>query len=310
MIKRSLRKSIKPLIGSMFMAIVLWFMVTTSKEYTEHVEVPLEIARLARGKTLLEKVPDKVNLELKGSGQSLIALSFYKTKFRLELPNIKESQQILLSEYINFLDIPSKLGLSVTKIIDPTRLNLVIDDMKITRKPVIFGGEIIPEPGYIALDTLFNQDSVTISGPKSIIDSLVYIPTENVKFEKHKYSFERSISLIQTHADILSINPREITIGFEIQRLVERVVYKIPITLKNIPSNFLVEAIPPMVSLRVKGGEKLVEVLKPEEIVAEFDFSTHYKPTKQDYAVSIKTPDDISWLECSPKTFNLHVKRK
>ena len=63
-------------------------------------------------------------------------------------------------------------------------------------------------------------------------------------------------------------------------------------------------------SLRIKGGEKNVEKITNEDVLAEIDFRTQYKPELPDYPVSIKTPPEISWLESSPKTFKLTVKRK
>ena len=87
-------------------------------------------------------------------------------------------------------------------------------------------------------------------------------------------------------------------------------VYDIPVKIRNVPKNLLVESIPDSLSLRVKGGEKNVEKLNSEEILAEIDFELQYKPEQSDYPVRIKTPPEISWLESSPKTFKLTVKRK
>ena len=60
-----------------------------------------------------------------------------------------------------------------------------------------------------------------------------------------------------------------------------------------------------------KGGRrKNVEKITNDDILAEIDYKTHYKPEQLEYPVSIKTPPEISWLECIPKTFKLTVKRK
>jgi len=308
--KRTVRKKIKPLIGSIIIAVVLWSMVTTSKDYTTLIEVPVEISRVARGKTLLNEVPEKAIIEVSGSGQSIIALSFYNVKFKLELPDINKNQQIDLLDYLHFLDMPSKFGLEVTKIIEPTKIDLKIDELKIEPKPVKFNGQVNPEPGYIVLDTTYSQDSVMISGPKKIVDNIQFISTQFESFDKPKISFNTLLNLESPHSRLINLNPTEIDVRIEIQRIVERVVYEIPIQIKNIPGKLSVQAIPPKLSLRVKGGEKIVELLKVEEIIAEIDFAIQYNPENKDYAVSLKTPENISWIECSPKTFNLTVKRK
>lgn len=308
--QRWLRKSIKPIIGSFLISILLWFMVTTSKDYTTQIFVPLEISRLARGKTLSKPIPDRAKIEIQGPGQSIIALYFYKAKFSLELPDINKDYKLHLADYINYLDIPSKLGLEVISILEPSVLDLKVDDFANSEKSVRFAGQLSVEPGYVVLDTMYSQDSVKISGPKSLIDKIPYISTQTVDLKNKKYSFKTMINLASPQPDLVYINPGEIEVNFDIQRIIERVVYDVPINIENIPGKYIVEATPPSLSLRVKGGEKLVEKLKVEEIIAEIDFATQYDPERTDYAVSIKTPENISWLESSPKTFKLKIRRK
>lgn len=308
--KRRLRKSIKPIIGSIFISITLWFMVTTSKEYTTKINIPLEISRLAKGKTLLEPVPPEVTLEVKGSGQSLIAVYLYDSNFRLELPQLSKNTTISLSDYLVYLDLPSRLGLEVVEILEPKTLNLKVDDFILTKKPIQFSGTINTEPGYLVLDTTYSIDSVSISGPKSILRKIEYINTEQIHLDKQKYPINKELHLISTSPELINIIPNKISVHFEIQRIIERVVYEIPVQIKNIPKNLKVESIPPFLSLRVKGGEKLIEKLTSEEILAEIDYRTQYKPEQSEFPVRIVTPPGISWLESSPKTFKLTVKRK
>ena len=308
--KRQLRKSIKPIIGSVFLSIMLWFMVTTSKEYTTKIKVPLEVSRLAKGKTLLDLIPSEITLEIRGSGQSLIALYLYESSFKLELPQTTKDTKIILADQLVFLDLPSRLGLEVVEILEPKTLDLKVDDFIVTDKPVQFSGKINTEPGYIVLDTTYSRDSVRITGPKSLIDKINHISTKPSIFENQKYAFNKIMKLESPIPHLIKLFPQEINVQFEIQRLVERVVYDIPVTIKNVPNGLQVEPTPIALSLRVKGGEKIVEKLIPNEILAEIDFALQYNPEQSDYPVRIKTPSEISWLESSPKTFKLTVKRK
>ncbi len=308
--KRRLRKIIKPLTGSILISLMLWFMVTTSKEFTTVINVPLKISRLARGKTLSKSIPNNVSIEINGSGQSIIALYFYDAQFRLNLPNINKSQKLNLEEYLDFLDIPTRLGLNIVKIIEPTTLDLQVDNQKIILKPVRFSGKLIPEPGYVLLDTIFNQDSIRVIGPETLINNIAYISTQPVIYNNKKYPFQDFLTMQPPDSDLFIISPAEINIQFDIQRIVERVVYEVPIKIKNVPKKLVVESIPSSLSLRVKGGEKLVEKLNVDEIIAEIDYTSQYKPEQVEFPVSIKTPTNISWLESSPKTFKLIVRRK
>jgi hypothetical protein len=92
--------------------------------------------------------------------------------------------------------------------------------------------------------------------------------------------------------------------------LVDRILYKIPIIIRNVRGNLDVTAIPPELALKVKGGEKIVADLQASDIKAEIDYKNQYRKDREEYAASISTPENISWIECIPKTFSLQVKRK
>jgi len=308
--KRNIRKSIKPIIGSLLISITLWFMVTTSKEYTTQITIPLEVSRLAKGKTLLEPVASEVTLEIRGTGQSIIAFYLYESGFKLELPDISKNTTINLADHLVFLDLPSRLNFELIEILEPKSLELKIDDFIETQKPVQFSGLVGTEPGYIVLDTTFSSDSVNITGPKSILDTIKYIYTENGKYKNQKYPFNNQLKLNSPRPELVNLNPSSIDVQFEIQKIIERWIYEIPVKIKKVPPHLIVESTPPVFSLKIKGGEQNVEKITNEDIQAEIDFSTQYNPEQPDYPVSIKTPLEISWLESSPKTFKLTVKRK
>ena len=304
----NIRKNIKPILGSIFIAIILWFMVATEKEYSHYITVPIEIKRLAKDKTLLQKVPESAIIELQGKGKSFIISWFYDLKFALELPNIKNSRKIELIEYINYINLPA--GLQVLKVIEPAAIDLKIDELIVEKKPIFLSGSVNTEDGYILLNYNFDTDSVELAGPRTIINNISYINTESLEIKNKKSNFNQQVNIISPDPDLVHINPKSVNIDFDIQRLVERTIYEIPITVLRVPSHLNVETIPSNLSLRIKGGEKIVANVLPEEIKVEIDFAKNYNRNKEDYAAYIVTPNNISWIESIPKTFKLKVKRK
>ena len=215
--KRKIRKSIKPIIGSLFISVTLWFMVTTSKDYTTQIKIPLEVSRLAKGKTLLEPIASEVTMEIRGSGQSIIAFYLYESSFKLKLPDVDRDTKLTLSNHLVFLDLPSRLNLEVVEILEPKIVNLKVDDFVVSQKPVQFYGLVDTEPGYIVLDTIYSSDSVRISGPKSIVDTIKFISTEKSEYKNQKYTFNNRLKLKSPVSELININPNEIDVQFEIQ---------------------------------------------------------------------------------------------
>lgn len=305
-----IKNNIRPLASSIILSLILWFVVTTSKEYTHYITVPLEIKRLPPNKTLLNYVPEFAKIEIKGIGQSLLALNFYDVSFSLELPQTSQSGQVKLKEYINFLDLPPHLGLEVVEIIEPVYINLELDDLVEIKKPVKLYGDIKTEAGYTLNTINFDLDSVLVSGPQRRVDTLRFIQTEKLAGKPYKQSFVKNIGLASPAPGLIRLAPPDVNVEIDIQRLAEMMVYDVPIQIINVPSYLQANAVPSVLMLRIKGGEKILRELQPGQIVAEIDFNNSFKPEREEYAARIITPEKITWLESIPKTFKLKVRRK
>lgn len=305
-----LKVNIKPIIGSLIVALILWIMVATEKIYSYQIKVPIEIVRLAPGKTLLDPVPKYSVIEVQGKGRSLIAIWFYDVRFRLEFPALKQSQKIKLINYLSFLDLPATFALSVQGIIEPESFDLRIDNHKKKIVPIRLSGEVEVDDGYVFVDHAFDQDSVTITGPDLKMQKIEHILTGDLQQHSTTSSFSHLINLPNPDPGIIEIIPQTIQVDVDIQRLAERIVYKVPILIGRVPPYLEVTAIPSELALKVKGGEKIVAALEASDIRAEIDYRNQYRPDREEYAVSISTPENISWIESIPKTFSLQVKRK
>lgn len=303
-------KKIRPLIGSVLVAIILWLIVAMQKEYTYQVNVPINLVRIAEGKVLAKTIPESALIEFKGKGGSIIGMLFYNVKLNLEIPQIDKTSTIELKDYLNFLDLPVTFGLETGEIIEPKTIELVIDEFAVARKPILLSGSVGTKNGYTLLGYHFSPDTAEIAGPKSIVMQQDYLFTELLGFVNKKANFKTQITLKNPQPGITLVNPSNIEATFNIQRLIERVVYDIPIKVINVPANFKVEAVPDKMSLKIKGGEDLVAEIDREDFKAEIDFLKSYHVEKEAYGASITAPKNISWIESIPRSFKLKVRRR
>jgi YbbR domain-containing protein len=304
------KTNIKPLIGSIILAIILWLIVAMQKEYVHQVDVPINLVRIAEGKTLAKPIPKAASFEFIGKGRSLIAMMFYNVQLNLELPELNHSQTIELNQYLHFLDLPVTFGLEISELIEPRTIDFVIDDLEVVKKPVLLSGSVGTENGYVLLGYTLNPDTVQITGPRSVLIKQDYVFTEVVEIAGQKRNFSERIALKNPVEEITKIEPDRVEATFNIQRLIERVVYDIPINVIHVPSQLIVEAVPGKMSLKIKGGENLVADVAAEDIIAEIDFAKNYQVEKESYGASIVTPENISWIESIPKSFKLKVRRR
>ena len=303
-------KNIRPLLGSVIAAIVLWLIVATEKQYLYQIEVPINLVRIAEGKILSDKIPDKAEIEFKGRGRSLIAMLFYNVAFNIELPELKESKTIELKDLMTFLDLPSTFGVEAGDIIEPHAIDFQIDDLVVMQKPVTIAGDLSMEDGYVLMQRTLEPDTAVITGPRQKIEKIQSILTEPVSQSGIRLSFKERVGLQNPLPGITTIEPAMTEASFDVQRLIERVVYDIPIRVVNTPSHLQVEAVPNRLSLKISGGETLVAGITSADIIAEIDFVKHYRVNVEYYAASIVTPPDIRWIESIPKSFKLKVRRR
>ena len=85
------RENYRILLAAFALAVLLWVVVTTDKEYTMRLEVPFSISRVANNYILSERPPSKVIMNVTGNGRALFSLYFIKTSIDLELPEINRT---------------------------------------------------------------------------------------------------------------------------------------------------------------------------------------------------------------------------
>lgn len=300
----------KAILASFSLAFILWFVVTTNKEYTTKIYVPFSIQRIAKGKIPATKIPERVLLEVRGKGRSLFSLNFLEKNFVLELPDVERTTVIQLDEYLNYISLPSELGIEIIDIVEPKSIELVVDHLLETRKPVRVRSAIKPAPGYILMDVISETDSITVSGPASLINPVDFIETDSILARDVKYPFHIDVNLVSPAAELVRIAPKRVSVSFVLEQLVERNIYNIPIRIVRLPANLTAKPEPESIMLRVKGGESLISELKPEDISVIFDYSKDYQPEISEYVMQIETPLGISWIDASPQKFRLKLTKK
>ena len=296
--------------ASFLLALILWFAIATDKEYTYIIDVPLEIETLGENLVLKELPPKTVKLKVKGNGRSLIGLNFINQKIGIEFPEITHDQIINLEDYKDKFQFPQDLGIEVVDVISPQKLQLDVDQYAERYRPVKVISHIKAVPGYLLVNYVPEVDSVLLKGPKSLLDATKYIETENITKNDVRFPFDVVSQLDNKHPDVVILDPATLKITFNIEPLVERTIYNIPIRIINTPDDLIAEATPETISLRVKGGESRISSLKKEEVDVVFNYESSFKSGTTNYPMQIKTPDDITWVQASPQTFSLKLVRK
>jgi hypothetical protein len=305
-----IKKNYRSLTGSFLFASVLWLAIKSDHEYTHTIEVPIEISTLSENLVLKNKPPSVLKIQIKGSARSLFVLKFQDEKMALAFPEINNDQVINLLEYKNRLQFPADINVEIVDIISPKFLNIEVDTYLERMIPVKVVEEIKTAAGYLLVDFMLQTDSVLVKGPQSFVAAMPYVETAVVIADGVNLPFERSVKLINSKPDVLAVSPDELNVKFNIEQLVERTIYNVPIQIIGVPADISAEATPTTISVRVKGGESTISAVTKEDIEVIFNYQKSFESGKSNYPMQIKTPNNVSWVETSPQSFNIKLIRK
>jgi len=303
-------KNYKPISVSVLLAMVLWFVVKTNQEYTINIETELQLMSLAPEMVLLEPIPQKVLLKIQAKGRSLVAIHFYHNTLNLELPDFNKSALIKLEDFKSQFNFPAELNIKVLEILHPKKLEIKIDKFLSKQIPIKIVSKIKPLPGYILVNKKSQIDSVWVSGPQSIIQNTEFILSDSIARQEVKYPFDVIVKLIEPKKKVTEISPKEVRVHFNVERLVERSFYNIPIQIVGVPDNLEASATPKNISIRVKGGENRIANMKSVEIASIFNYAAYHKQGEIKYQTQIQLPENVELVEASPAKFRLNLKRK
>ncbi len=304
------RSDYRALLGSFLLALLLWAAVTTDKTYSIRVSLPFKITRLAEGYVLSAPPPKTINLKLRGKGRALLGLYFYKPIIKIELPGVNHSQTIDLRDYQNQFYVGQELGITIEDILEPKTIELKVDRYKEALKPILIKHSIKPLPGFSLTEIKPEIDSVKVMGPAHLVDQIKSIESQPISVSQVRYPFSERVSLISPFPQIVKISPVQVNVRFVIEQIVERQLYNIPIQIIGVPENLEPIAIPPVVSVRIKGSERRVKNILPEQITAIFDYEKDYRIGRNHYVPRIELPEGVSVVQVSPRSFRLMLKKK
>lgn len=238
---------------------VFWFIRALGNHYESVVEYPVRYTNFPEGKQLAADVPDKLTLTINATGftilksklnLNLIPVRFDVASFLLNNTGddmffvVTQSVRNILSSELNdvtILDIyPDTLYFRLTDInIRKVKVNPVLDnDERFFSPQHMQNGEILVDP-----------DSVVVSGPAYLLDSLTVVNTEPVMLSGLTDTTEVTADLIDKEG--LAYSQSRVRLVIPVDRFTE-VNASLPVTGINVPEGSELIPIPGQVRISYK----------------------------------------------------------
>ena len=294
----------------------IWFLNALSENYTSVLEYPLVYTDFPEDKVFVGELPGHLDLQINAHGYALIRyrmfrkpvpISFDVSDYNLS-PGQDSSSTHILTRYLKdhiSRQLPTELQLLEIK---PDTLYFQFAD-KVTRMLKIradFNYTIVNQ-FTIKDGIMLTPDSVEVTGPDLILDTLAFISTESQELGELTRNYSDKVRLSQKPD--LTYNFTRVECFIELERFTELQV-AVPIEVLNLPDSILLQTFPSSININCKIGLSKYDRIENYPFRAVVDYEK-IEERVQTLSVSIQNlPEYLLAYEYYPKTVEFLKSRR
>lgn len=285
-----------------------WFLNALRDDYVTDFSYPVRFVNVPKNEIIVDGMSQRVDLKLKASGftilrqrlsSSLVPLVYDISQMRRLVRNDKELAYVLSRSQLGSVRDQLLVGMELVDI-NPDTLFLTMDQLLDRKVPVVLNGEIGFEKQFILADSVrFEPDSVTISGPASVVDTIAAVYSKYLVTEKLKDTYTKKIPLQKYSAVALSHS--EATITILVEPFSEK-SFSVPILVTGLPDSLRLKTFPSSVEVTFRAGMSQFETISPDNFRASVngaDVLKSERPTRLRVRFD-QVPDNIQSYDYSP----------
>lgn len=196
-------------------------------------------------------------------------------------------------------------------VVEPVEITLRLEHQLIKKVPVTASFKGYPEAGYEFSGYTVNPEVVEVSGPRSAIERINDMVSEQVELTARNASFEGDISLVNRNSLITVSGNGKIKYSVTInQTTLVKNYDAIPFYFENLDSGFLVETDMASGSLQIKGTQRELEGWHLPDNALTILCENVKAPGVYTLEVHPIIPAPFEVLDATPGQIQLTVKRK
>ena len=315
--KLQFRKKILLFSVFLLISVFIWLLNALGRNYTAQIEYPLVYTDLPLDRVFVGDPPENLDLRINALGYALlrykilkkpVPISFKVSSYTMNRPGRDSTRAFIVTRYLKDQiagQLPSELQLleikpdtlhfqfarRLEKMV-PVRADLgfMLDNQFTTRE----GIQLVP-------------DSISISGPDAILDTLSYVYTERVDLGLLNRNYSDKVRLKKISG--LEFSDSRVNCAIELEKYTE-VQRSIPIEVVGLPDTLVMQTFPSKVKFTCNVGLSKYERANNNVFRAVVDF-TSLEEQSNELQVSIQNmPSYLLSYDYFPKTVEFLISRK
>lgn len=255
-------------IVSVFIAVLLWFVVAGEQPAERGLRVPIELQNLPATIEVVDLPVETVDVRVRGPSGTLSRLVAGDMVAVLDLQAARPGQRLF---HLTPDHIRTPFGVEVAQVNPPT-VALRFETAATRAVPVAPAviGEVAK--GFVIRDITAVPPTVEVIGPQSAIQRLSEALTEPVSVEGAKTSVREAVTVGAASPNVrLKTAQRAIVTVDVVPAPTEHTLDRVPVRVRNVASGLMSRAIPTMVTVRVRGSREAVDRLRGDAVTVFVD---------------------------------------
>jgi YbbR domain-containing protein len=192
--------------------------------------------------------------------------------------------------------------------INPEQIKINIEPTKSKKVEIIPVISLVYKPGYGLVSPIeIKPDSVTVTGPKSLIEQINIINTEGkilTNLEDKTSVVLKTVTPKFTVSDVT-----ECTVNFDVQKIVDKTFDDLVVETRSIPSRYELIVSPTKISIILRGGINMLSKINNEDIRTYVKFEQAMNDTTGSIEPIVEIPEFTSLIDIKPERLDYIIKK-
>ncbi|MFN8142818.1 MAG: hypothetical protein U0073_00215 [Bacteroidia bacterium] len=240
-----------------FIASIFWLLISLSHEYPTELTFPVSYQNLPGKKVVVNDLPEHITILVKTSGFKILSYDFQKQKKAIEIDVAGKLQGYpeYLSDALSIAtasftpDFTRQLGNEVNILgYTPDSIVFNFSDRIQRRLPVKLNADISYEKQYDSSSGIsVAPDSITVSGPPSVLQNMKYVETERLRLTDVKAPVYKTIGLAGNK--LLTFETESVVVKVPVEKFTEGRT-EVSVHPMNVETGYSLKTFPDKITVR------------------------------------------------------------
>jgi len=302
----------------LLLSTLFWLLNALSENYNATVTYPVHYTSLPKQKVLMADVPNRLRLNVNARGYTLLKykltahrdpIIFNVNAFELKKieGNDKTTYYILTRSAVDRIGKQLSAEIKIYDIM-PDTLFFKFADRVVKKLPVKADLNIELQKQYMIKGNIYtNPDSITVTGPHIILDTIEYVKTKHQELTNVAFNTQRNLPL--KNIDKVTFSKKRVTVNIPVEKFTEESII-VPLQKLNVPEDLELKVFPSAVKVSYNVGLSDYSLVNPDLFMLVVDYNDIEENLDNKLKINLtKSPPFVSAIKYHPKFVDYLIEK-